>query len=93
MPARYQDSLHRVQTAIATLLGVGRDKRCTAKHLRVGIDMQKADTAGLVTLLIEKGVFSMAEYVAAIAYSAETEANAYEREVQEAFGSSRVTTV
>lgn len=92
MPARYQDSMHRVQTAIATLLGISNDKRCTPKHLRVGIDMQKSDTFGLVNLLIAKGVFAGDEYLAAIAESAEIEANAYEREVQETFGSSTIKT-
>lgn len=93
MSARYQDSMHRVQTAIAALLGRDPDlDRCSRKHMRVGIDMSKADAAGLATLLIDKGVFTMAEYLDAIAHSAEIEANAYEREVQETFGSSRIKT-
>lgn len=70
MTTEYEKHAHAVQTAI----GFNPDKKALEpKHLRVGIDMSKADMAGLVTLLIEKGVFTKDEYLAAITQSAEAE--------------------
>lgn len=43
------------------------------KYLRVGINAARADIASLVTLLMEKGVFTEAEYVAALADGMERE--------------------
>ena len=77
---RYRAAGHRVQTAIAAMPDHPNQ---TPKHLRVGIDLSKSDAAGLAQLLIEKGIFTEEEFLRAIADSAETEANAYEREVSE----------
>jgi hypothetical protein len=89
----YRDHAHRVQTAIAGLLARTPDlPRCNPKHLRTGIDLTKADMAGLATLLIEKGVFTQDEYIAAITRSAEIEADSYEQELQEAYGSDKIVT-
>lgn len=89
----YHAAGHRIQSAIAALMG--RDPGYSAtepKHLRVGIDMSKSDQAGLVNLLIAKGVFTEDEYLAAITQSATEEANAYERTVQSVFGHRGITT-
>lgn len=75
---RYARAGHRVQTAIAFNPGRPADPY---KDLRTGIDMSKADMSGLATLLIEKGVFTLEEYIAAIARSAEQEADAKEDEL------------
>lgn len=80
---RYHRAAHRVQTALAALAG---DSRMTPKHMRTGIDMSKADTAGLASLLIVKGVFTMEEYIGAIANSAENEADRYEDELSALIG-------
>jgi hypothetical protein len=56
------------------------------KHMRTGIDMSKADIGGLVTLLIEKGVFTSEEYVAAIEFSAEREAELQKQAVAREMG-------
>lgn len=85
--SRYTGAGHRIQTAIAVL--IGRDADYTPvqpKHMRVGIDLSKSDMAGLARLLIEKGVFTEAEYVDAITRAAEDEAAAYEKEVQAVLG-------
>lgn len=67
----YERHAHAVQTAIE----FNSDKTSQEpKHLRVGVDMSKADMAGLVTLLIEKGVFNLDEYIAAVTKSAKDEA-------------------
>ena len=71
MTTEYEKHAHTVQTAIAYNPDA---KALEPKHLRVGIDMSKADQAGLARLLIDKGVFTEAEYVEAITQSAKEEA-------------------
>lgn len=61
----------QVQTAIGFR---PNKKMLEPKHLRVGIDMSKADMKGLVELLIAKGVFTADEYMAAVTKSAADEA-------------------
>ena len=86
---RYERAGHRVQTAIAAMPDHGNQ---TPKHLRVGIDLSKSDMGGLATLLIEKGVITSEEYIAAIADAAEKEADNYEAELSARLGAN-VTTV
>jgi hypothetical protein len=89
----YTESAHRVQTAIAFLMGHDKDyKATTPKHLRVGIDMSKSDTCGLVRLLISKGVFTEEEYIAAITKAAQEEADSYEKTVQSVLGHKGIQT-
>jgi len=67
----YQQSAKKVQAAI----GYNPNKKALEpKHLRVGIDMSKADQKGLVDLLIAKGVFTKEEYIDAVTQSAAEEA-------------------
>ena len=68
----YEQAAHGVQTAIAYDRTNG-GKATEPKHMRVGIDMSKADMLGLVCLLIDKGVFTEAEYIEAIRLSANEE--------------------
>lgn len=75
---RYRQAAHAVQTGIS----FAPDKTGqTSKHLRVGLDLSKSDQAGLAALLISKGVFSMAEYIEAIADQAEIEAEMRAKEI------------
>lgn len=90
----YHDAAHRIQTAIAVLMG--RDAHYSAvepKHLRTGIDLQKADQCGLARLLIAKGVFTEAEYVHYITVSAIEEADSYETIVQAVTGHRNTRTI
>jgi hypothetical protein len=48
------------------------------KHLRVGLNMSKADQLGLVLLLISKGVFTEEEYIEAVRLSANEELARYQ---------------
>lgn len=48
------------------------------KHLRVGVNAAMSDQAGLVKLLIEKGVFTLDEYTRSIADQMEIEQQMYE---------------
>lgn len=89
----YERAAHRVQSAIAFLMG--RDPDYTAvqpKHLRVGIDLSKSDQAGLAALLMEKGVFTKDEYIAAVTKAAQDEADRYEKAVQAVFGDCHIST-
>jgi hypothetical protein len=69
--SEYQRAAKAVQTAIE----FNPNKTALEpKHMRVGIDMSKADMSGLVNLLINKGVISLEEYEQAITQSANMEA-------------------
>ena len=68
----YEEAAHGVQTAIAYDIGQGR-KTTEPKHMRVGIDMSKADMLGLAILLIEKGIITSDEYIEAMRLSANEE--------------------
>ena len=56
------------------------------KHLRVGVNMAMCDHAGLVDLLIKKGLITDEEYAEAIADEAEAEKARYEQELSQALG-------
>lgn len=82
---RYHNAAHAVQSGIAMKLE--RDPTFgTPKDLRVGIDTTKADLGSLVTLLIAKGVFTHAEYLAALADGMEREKELWESILSEDFG-------
>lgn len=73
--ARYLRAMHGVQSAIAFEITNGGDAAAAAtpKHLRVGINGAMVDASAVAGLLIQKGLFSEAEYVAALADGAERE--------------------
>ena len=84
---RYHLAAHKVQSAIAVLMSLpGGYDATSPKHMRTGVDMSKADQAGLATLLIAKGVFTKDEYLEAVADSAELEAERFEKQVSEKLG-------
>jgi hypothetical protein len=80
---RYRRAGHKVQTAIAFHPDRPTDQY---KDLRTGVDLSKSDMAGLARLLISKGVFTEADYIAAITEAAEAEAAAKEDELSARFG-------
>ena len=84
----YEEAAHAVQSGIAFLISSKGENEAgaDAKHLRTGLDMRAADAAGLVHLLIRKGVFTLEEYVEAVRISANEEANSYEKQVSKAMG-------
>jgi hypothetical protein len=64
----YEAATHGVQSAIqyemSRAVNRGEDEGDTSpKHMRVGIDMSKADQSGLAKLLIDKGIFTLGEYL------------------------------
>ena len=85
---RYQRAAHAMQTGVE----FSKDKTSQEpKHLRVGINSAMSDMGGLVTLLIEKGVFTHDEYVAAIADAMEREVESYRKQLQEEYPGSKIT--
>lgn len=84
----YAADLHGVQSGVAAEIGHHGEaaSAASAKHLRVGVNAAMADHAGLVTLLMAKGVFTEAEYIDAIAASMRKERERYEAHLSELFG-------
>lgn len=79
----YAQAAHGLQSAIA----YDPDNRdLEAKHMRVGIDMQKADLFGFAQLLMDKGVFTLEEYIEYMRLAANTELATREEELSEKFG-------
>lgn len=83
--SRYRQHLHAVQSGIAYLMQ-HRPKMVEVKHLRVGIDSLKVEMAALATLLINRGVFTEAEYVEALADAMAAEVARSEKELSELYG-------
>lgn len=59
---------------------------CSPKHLRVGVNAAMADHAALALLLMNKGVFTRAEYEEALATSMEAEKARYEEHLSTKLG-------
>lgn len=74
--SRYKAAVHAMQTGVAFMML--RDPNETApKHLRVGVNSVLAGQAGLIALLISKGLITRGEYFAAIANTMEAERDRY----------------
>lgn len=81
---RYNAAAHAMQSGVNAKMGYA-PAETTPKHLRAGVNSAMSETAGLVTLLIEKGVFTKEEHLAAIADAMENEKALYETELSEHF--------
>jgi hypothetical protein len=85
MRRTYEQALHAMQTGVAFIMG-REPQETEAKHLRVGVNSAMCDNAALARLLIQKGVISEQEYLAAIAKEMNNEADRYEARVQSYLG-------
>lgn len=93
--AKYKHHAHRVQAGIAALIDLASSGKTdytahTPKQLRVGVDTSKADQGSLARLLIAKGIITEDEYCEALADGMELEADAFEKDVQDAVGDDRI---
>lgn len=79
---RHLAAAHGMQAGVGTVMQYNPNETAP-KHLRVGINAAMSDQAGLVRLLIAKGVFTEEEYVASIADEMERERDRYARTVEE----------
>ncbi len=75
--ARYHAAAHAIQTGVEIEHRRGSQDG-SPKHLRVGVNMRAVDQAGLVKLLIDKGLLTRSEYFDALADQAEIEKADYE---------------
>ena len=82
---RYRAAAHAVQSGIASRMEIDL-AIVSPKHMRVSIDLRAADQAGLATLLMEKGIFTAAEYHEAMAKAAEDEQKRVEEQLSKHFG-------
>ena len=84
---RHAKAAHAMQSGVAYEMNDPERRSATdPKHLRVGINAAMSDQGGLVTLLIEKGLFTREEYVKAIADAMEHEAAAYQARISQKLG-------
>jgi hypothetical protein len=74
--ARYMAAAHAMQTGVAAKMQ-REPAETTPKHLRVGVNSAMVGNAALAKLLIEKGIFTEAEYFQAQADAMEAERDAY----------------
>lgn len=73
---RYAAAAHAMQTCVAIEMAID-PKPTEPKHLRVGVNSAMVCDGALATLLIEKGLFTLEEYTAALAASMEREVAGY----------------
>lgn len=67
-----------MQTGVKYEMETGRDSATTPKHLRVGVNSAMVAQAGLVKLLIDKGLITEDEYFESQADAMEEEVKRYE---------------
>lgn len=90
----YEAAMHGVQTAIRFKINNAMqdvsqpdsNHLCGPKHMRVAIDMRKADHTALVAILVDKGIFTMDEYMEYLRLSANEEVWLYEQRLKEEMG-------
>lgn len=82
---RHHAAPHAMQTGVSYELQLDPNGG-SPKHLRTGVNAAMCDHAGLIRLLIEKGLFTEDEYTKAIADEMEREKQRYEARLTERFG-------
>lgn len=84
----YEQAAHGVQSAIKYEMEERgwRGNENEWKHLRAGIDMRAAEAAGLVQLLIQKGILTEDEYLEAMRLSANEELARYIEYLRKTYG-------
>lgn len=84
----YHAAGHAVQSGVEYEIGAVGDAKAAAtpKHLRTGINMAMSDHSALATLLMNRGIFTKAEYLEALLVSALAEKGRYETTLGEHYG-------
>lgn len=80
---RYEIAQRRMQSGVAADQAI---KPETGKASRVGINTALSDHAALALLLIDKGVITRTEYLAAIGNEMEKEVQRYEKHLSDRVG-------
>lgn len=82
---RYTNALHAMQSGVA--MEMNYDQGPTEpKHLRVGVNAAMVDHSALCSLLIDKGLITLDEILAANAKGMEAEVKRYEAHLTERLG-------
>lgn len=82
---RYAYALHGIQSGVSMEMELG-GRETEPKHLRVGINSAMVGTAAMAKLLMAKGLFTLPEYLEALADQAEEERKEYEQRLSAVFG-------
>lgn len=86
----YEAALHAMQSGVAMEMNHNA-KPTEPKHLRVGINAAMCDHAGLVKLLVAKGIITEQEYIDAITGIMNAEVQRYEDKLREHYGHHNIT--
>lgn len=81
----YIQAAHAMQSGVAFEMSLDPGPT-SPKHLRVGVNSAMSNHAGLVRLLIAKGVITEPEYLQAICDEMNREAERYEQQLSERTG-------
>lgn len=73
---RYLKACHAVQSGVAWKMRID-GAETEPKHLRVGVNSSLVSVSAVVKLLVAKGVFTLEEYMTALADATEEEAQLY----------------
>lgn len=89
---RYNELAHAIQTGIGFLLH-HQPSMGEPKHLRTGINLDRADQGSLVGLLVAKGIITEAEINAAILAGLEKEKAMLTDELEQTYGTGTKVTL
>ena len=79
---RYVTAAHGMQAGVDVKMNYDATET-TPKHLRVGVNAAMSDQGALARLLIDKGLITEDEYMAAIADGMERERDSYQQWIQD----------
>lgn len=82
---RYYAAAHAMQSGVAYVMEYD-DAATSPKHLRVGVNTAMVEHSALAKLLIDRGLFSLDDYEAALADAAEAEVKRYEQCLSDLLG-------
>ena len=74
---RYEAAAHAMQSGVAAMMNYSPPST-SPKHLRVGVNAAFVQNAALLRLLVDKGVFALAEYEKYLADEMEREVERYQ---------------
>lgn len=92
----YEALVHAMQSGVKMMMNYEdgpqpdnvQESSTSPKHLRVGVNVAMCDHAGLVKLLIDKGIITESDYLVAIRNEMKEEVKRYEQRIKEKLGNS-----
>lgn len=83
---RHRQLAHALQSGVAAEMQIPGDSQTWGKHLRVGVNMALVGEAGIVELLVSKGLITYEEYFDFQIAALEKEVAAYEQRLSDHYG-------